>query len=1351
LSSFPSLHPPPCHCWLFLSVFSVLVFPFGLLDLFDALLGLLCTFGRHDHGDNVQVVAAQVCVPSVGATASLDPSAVATLAEVLWNMLPDLSDISGATSSVLQLLGALYSRDETATEADAQARLLLLWPFFHHTSSEVQVEACCCCRVLCKIIFQAEIATPTDPLLAQTARQVLHLSYQKLLTTKHPRVADGAADLAIFIVERCPVSMLGAALDAQLIHTLSGLPCMPLGEPLPRECLFMSESSAHSPRFRTEVIGGGEDDACVAGRKIRCAKILARALELCAAHPEQPTCHLAATNMQNMMGTFLQHPSVTAQMFAALVYLFWLLRCRGPAQSVPAAVHEQLFAALSNAPLVHMQELSTLHSQVIANLASLLNALSEAQTPAQLPLGFSLDSVDASYATTILAAVAPAVPDDDSHHVAAAHAAATAAVERLIEEAGVLRSVLCAMVAAACAAWRGLPERVTSLVQPLMGGLRRIADSQLHAEVLAPAIAELMLACAHRTPSPNDKILHHLNTLAFGTRSDVAAESTPSVASGEQYAANGAVSVLKMLALRAADSLDTRLPQLWDLIISPPVAYAAATGTPSHVQRTAMLRAASLLRCIAADLHPNLHERLKPLLPTLIACMQRAADDDEETALVATALAALSAAQPDVHLEFLASTASAYMEASEPPPFRVAAVSLLNALLDTSTAVTNALLPYLLLLATPALACMTDPVPRVRVPAAQAFGRIVALLPLAPLDALPATPTLSTKLRAKREADAKFLQQLMSARIEPYVPPVMPKGVELRHYQRDGISWLAFLRRFGLHGILADDMGLGKTIQSLTIVAAAMHDGRSTAPSLIVCPASLVGHWEAEARQYFGHYGMRPVAVQGSAVQRAALQEQVAAEGEPGRVLVVTSYDVVRNSMAWLSQTTFEYFILDEGHIIRNPKAKVSRACKQIAARHRLILSGTPIQNSARELWALFDFLMPGLLGTETAFQRRFKATAAPSVGVSRQAAAKDQEALMLALNELHQQVLPFILRRSKDQVLQDLPPKLMQDIMCDLSPLQRTLYDGVMAAQVAGGKNAAQTASFELLIYLRKLCSHPCLAISWDFAEHVAAAQTAMPECSGTIELKQALPCLAQSPKLQALQQLLTNCGIIKGEPTDGDALVGAAADAESGHRVLVFAQLRTMLDLVESTVLGPAGLPFVRLDGGVKPKDRQEVVQRFNGDPTIPVMLLTTAVGSLGLNLTSADTVVFLEHDWNPMKDMQAMDRAHRLGQKRIVSVYRLLMRGTLEERIMSLQHFKKEVASSVVNAENIALESMETEGLLDVMGASASAGQGGLPLVQQPAQQHEAPDGSEQYDDSSMAAFLKRYQSSVFTEPS
>ena len=817
----------------------------------------------------------------------------------------------------------------------------------------------------------------------------------------------------------------------------------------------------------------------------------------------------------------------------------------------------QLYEALERAPSLPLQELASPHSDMIAKLAALLHALSRANMPAAFPPGVALDTIDAAYASTILEAIGPSVPADDAQGVAPAFEAASVAVSRLTDVAVALRCHLSAAIAAACAAWRELPERVTALVQPLMAGLRNITDrstqqhvridapslcllcrswcalmelpahvlhltcarrltarpsSEVHEgdtarlgpyicflavvldllQVLAPAMAELMVASASRTPCPNSKILRHLGTLACrhsadatdpashqptpasspppemlsensgALHSDVLSLAPPQVIAAHDAGRAASTAVLRCLAERTGAALPELLPHLWEMLTAPAAAFAAADEGAANADVSHALTSAQLLRIVAAVLHTSVHQRLSPHVPQLVACMERAGTT-QATSAIARSLAALAAAQPAIHLEGVVSHASALMDKRRAPEARHAGVALLVALLEPANALTQALLPYLPLLVTPALACMSDPQRALREPAAAAFGRLMALLPLAELDALPPTPTLPPELRTKLEADAAFLRQLLEASsVAPFEPPVMPRDVEFRAYQRDGIAWLAFLRRFGLHGILADDMGLGKTLQTLTIVVAAMHDaqvgggggGRQrAAPSLVVCPASLVGHWTAEAQRYFGHCGIDAIAVQGTPAQRATAQQRVAARGV--RVLAVTSYETVRASSAWLAQQTFEYCVLDEGHIIRNPKAKVSRACKQvcasagvhvqvllpcmlspppcmqIVARHRLLLSGTPIQNNARELWSLFDFLMPGLLGSEADFSRRFRATAPPGVNATRKSVIKAQSALEGALEELHQQVLPFVLRRTKEQVLQDLPPKLMQARAC--------------------------------------------------------------------------------------------------------------------------------------------------------------------------------------------------------------------------------------------------------------------------------------------------------------------------------
>jgi TATA-binding protein-associated factor len=323
------------------------------------------------------------------------------------------------------------------------------------------------------------------------------------------------------------------------------------------------------------------------------------------------------------------------------------------------------------------------------------------------------------------------------------------------------------------------------------------------------------------------------------------------------------------------------------------------------------------------------------------------------------------------------------------------------------------------------------------------------------------------------------------------------------------------------------------------------------------------------------------------------------------------------------------------------------------------------------------------------------------------------------ALRRLHRQVLPFCLRRTKETVLSELPPKIIEDRICDLHPLQRRLYTAFAQSQARQGVTATIEAAesseqpvvagakhvFAALQHLRKLCNHPLLAIGPTHhlrAEYETAAQA---EPDG-------LHSLAFSPKLLALQQILLDCGI-------GAEVGGAALSLEdcpttgsvAVHRALVFCQSREMLDLVANDLLSRCmpTVSYLRLDGRVPASQRFELVTQFNSDPSLDVMLLTTSVGGLGLNLTSADVVIFVDHDWNPMKDLQAMDRAHRIGQQRVVSVFRLITRDTLEEKIMGLQQFKLHIAHSVVNDQNAALDTMGTEQLLelfDVSPATAAA---------------------------------------------
>eukprot|EP01028_Stygiella_incarcerata_P014494 TRINITY_DN974_c0_g1_i1.p1 TRINITY_DN974_c0_g1~~TRINITY_DN974_c0_g1_i1.p1 ORF type:complete len:1778 (+),score=528.80 TRINITY_DN974_c0_g1_i1:132-5465(+) len=591
------------------------------------------------------------------------------------------------------------------------------------------------------------------------------------------------------------------------------------------------------------------------------------------------------------------------------------------------------------------------------------------------------------------------------------------------------------------------------------------------------------------------------------------------------------------------------------------------------------------------------------------------------------------------------------------------------------------ILPYSVFLVRTLMNHMIDPDEATRLVCSHTFGLLVRILPLESSipDAIGFEDMADVRARER-----KFLQQLLdSSKVDHYEMPIEVESVKMRKYQEDGVSWLAFLRNFGLNGILADDMGLGKTLQAICIMASDTHErGELKRKHLVVCPATLVTHWIEEITR-FCPKTLIAESYAGPIKERKIRQSEL---GEAD--VIVTSYDVARSDVEFLGAFAFSYLILDEGQAVRNPKSKVSLAVRRFHAEHKLILSGTPIQNHVDELWALFDFLMPGFLGSETDFRRVYGKPIA-STRFSKKG-SKERERGTLALDQLHRQVLPFVLRRMKHDVLSDLPPRIIQDVQCEMSDVQMALYEDFHNQRESSGdigSGASANHIFQVLHYLRKLCSHPKLVLD---ANHPLYYR-----------FEDKVDTIESSSKLVALEELLIECGIgLKKDENgeDGDDVFGESATGggeESGHRALIFVQNKAFLDIVEHDLFRQRmpTVSFLRLDGNVEASKRQSVVTRFNQDPTIDVLLLTTHVGGLGLNLTGADTVIFLEHDWNPQKDLQAMDRAHRLGQKRTVNVYRLITKDTLEEKIMGLQRFKLSIANSIVNEENMSVRKMST----------------------------------------------------------
>ncbi|RXH83789.1 hypothetical protein DVH24_009224 [Malus domestica] len=926
------------------------------------------------------------------------------------------------------------------------------------------------------------------------------------------------------------------------------------------------------------------------------------------------------------------------------------------------------------------------------------------------------------------------------------------AKQRLLTTCGYLKCVqsnlhvtVSSLVAASVVWMSELPERLNPIILPLMASIKREQEEILQ-EKAAEALAELISHCISRSRSPNDKLIKNIcnltcmdpretpqaavicsldiiddqDLLSFGTNTGKQKSKVILAGSEDRSKVEGFISrrgselALRHLCMKFGASLFDELPKLWDClteVLKPSSIQSLNPADEKKITQTlesvkdpqTLINNIQVVRSIASMLNEDLKPKLLTLLPYILKCIRHS---HVAVRLASSRCITTMAKSKEMHVM------GAVIENAIPMLGDMTSVGarqgagMLISLLVQGLGVE--LVPYAPFLVVPLLRCMSDCDQSVRQSVTRSFAALVPLLPLA--RGLP-LPVGLTEGFSRSAEDATFLEQLLdNSHIDDYKLCTELK-VTLRRYQQEGINWLAFLKRFKLHGILCDDMGLGKTLQALAIVASdivehqTLNDGNLPS-SLIICPSTLVGHWAFEIEKYIDLSVISTLQYVGSAQERIALREHFGKHNA-----IITSYDVVRKDIDYLGKLIWNYCILDEGHVIKNAKSKVTLSVKQLKAQHRLILSGTPIQNNVMDLWSLFDFVMPGFLGTE----RQFQATFGKPLVAARdpKCSAKDAEAGALAMEALHKQVMPFLLRRTKDEVLSDLPEKIIQDRFCDLSPVQLKLYEQFSGSHVrqeissivkqnetadTGGHSESPRASshvFQALQYLLKLCSHPLLVLEKKVPDSIACLLSELlPGGSDTIsELHKPY----HSPKLVALQEILEECGIgVDASSSEGAISVGQ-------HRVLIFAQHKVFVT-------------YLRLDGSVEPEKRFDIVKAFNSDPTIDVLLLTTHVGGLGLNLTSADTLVFMEHDWNPMRDHQAMDRAHRLGQKKVVNVHRLIMRGTLEEKVMSLQKFKLSVANAVINAENASMKTMNTDQLLDLF-ATAETSKKGTSILKHP----------------------------------
>ncbi len=446
---------------------------------------------------------------------------------------------------------------------------------------------------------------------------------------------------------------------------------------------------------------------------------------------------------------------------------------------------------------------------------------------------------------------------------------------------------------------------------------------------------------------------------------------------------------------------------------------------------------------------------------------------------------------------------------------------------------------------------------------------------------------------------------------------------ELRPYQRAGYNWLHFLRDYGYCGILADDMGLGKTVQVLAFLQACrdLEDDEKPA-DLVIMPRSLLFNWQREAERFTPN--LRTMLYYGHNKQKRL------AEAFDDVDLIFTTYGTILNDIEQLQEYDFNTIVLDESQAIKNPAAKTGRAIRLLNGRHRLAMTGTPIENTTLELWAQFAYLMPGYLGNQTYFRENFRNPIEKK---------KNKE----VAKTLHSIIRPFVMRRTKEQVALDLPPRTEEVIYLEMEPNQRRLYNKVRdryRAELLGLIDAGQLDKSRLvlltgLLRLRQICLHPTLV---------------QPEFKG------------DGAKFLFLQNTL-------------DEL------ESNNHRALIFSQFTGALDLIESG-LNDVGFPNLRIDGSTR--NRQQMVDRFQESDEVPFFLLSLKAAGVGLNLTAADYVILMDPWWNPAVERQAIDRAYRIGQTKPVFVYRLIVKDSVEEKVMQMQAEKQDLADRLIQTE-------------------------------------------------------------------
>jgi len=489
----------------------------------------------------------------------------------------------------------------------------------------------------------------------------------------------------------------------------------------------------------------------------------------------------------------------------------------------------------------------------------------------------------------------------------------------------------------------------------------------------------------------------------------------------------------------------------------------------------------------------------------------------------------------------------------------------------------------------------------------------------------------------RRDSFKTLIDSIQSPDEHDFVCPAVLEPI-LRDYQFIGFKWLKTLAKFGFGGILADDMGLGKTIQTIAFIISEYET--SPLPTLIIAPTSLVYNWEEEIHKFLPDFEV--LIVDGNPSQREALIST--SKSFP---IVITSYPLIRRDITSYEAIQFNYCIIDEAQHIKNPKSLNAQSVKKIHANGYFALTGTPIENHLTELWSIFDFVMPQLLFSHTKFTNLYEAPIT-------------KENNKNALNQLKKSIRPFILRRLKTEVLKELPDKIETKLIAPLSDDQKKLYLAYLEEAKATVNNEIKANTFKknqlkilsMITRLRQICCHPGMFID----DYTGA-----------------------SGKLDLLLELIED-------------------SIEGGHKILLFSQYTSMLNIIREELI-KMDIKYAYLDGKVPSKRRKDIIHKFNhGD--LPIFLISLKAGGTGLNLTTADVVIHFDPWWNPAVEDQATDRAYRIGQEKNVQVFKLIAKGTIEEKIFNLQKKKKALANSIIESGESFITSMSSDDIRELL---------------------------------------------------